>query len=457
MDAEYWINLAKKHWSQPQGLLFALVAAALAGIAFSERLPTFWALLFSGAVALALIFFWVISRRLPRCPRRKLGFIVFFACDDSKIQKHFQSDFLNQLEMLLSSGPAGKVFWFKDLSNKNGVKITTAGDADSLRRKTRASFFLFGTVRSRGKGKSRKHYVDIKGMVWHGSIAEHNKKLLEREFSELLPARVEVPDSGTLPAFELTSQLAGIASEYILSVALECAGALNEAELLLNDLEPKVQGANVQRGLRIAQRIPTRRMEICIARARRLYSQWRESHNSELLADVDKFLDMVPESERGRPQWKVFKAILKVATGDDFDSAERILAGCEKGDPTIQLNHAFLRACRGDLRGATRHYRNAKPGLVDLILVGEVMDFIEWYRSRGSRLYAELTYCLLFISLEVLEDKDLSNKYLREFVGASKGAYSQEKYLVEKWMKHKGWMVHSAVHSGSGSVNLTGN
>jgi hypothetical protein len=226
-----------------------------------------------------------------------------------------------------------------------------------------------------------------------------------------------------------------LASEYIIAVALECAGALNEAELLLDDLEPKAANANVvQHGLKIAQRIPTRRMEICVARANQVYKQWRDSRSDDLLVAIDELLNQVPTSERKRLPWLGLKAIVQVAHEDDLQAAEQTVLSCGREQPTTQMNLAFLKACHGDLRGATRHYRNAKGANVNLELVEEIMDFIEWYRLFKPALDVEMCYCLGFISLEIIKDTILANQYFTRFAEVADDRYRQEQLLVEKWM-----------------------
>lgn len=440
MDIEGYLKSIKSHWPRPVGLAIAWILSLSIGVGIGEVLPNqirhapmLFALLL-GVLATAL---WLIARRVPKCPEGRVGFLIAISVEDEKTQRIFQRDFVDNLEGLLRSGELAGRVWVGVVPQHQLLRPLQQDQAVALRIKTRSSFVLHGQVRTRKEG-ILKHYIDLSGVVGHAETADHNKKNLTGEFSELLPRRIIAEEGSELPTFELTSALSSLVAKYIAGIAAYLSGLLDHAQQLYNDAETLAKRAAGAHPIaqKILDRLPTRRSELVITRARALYESWVDTRANSLLVAMDAELNKAPERAHELGEWKTLKAISLVASsGDDLSQIERLVEKLPDADPVTHMNKAFFDVVvRGDLRSAARRYRRAHELNVTVTTIEEVMSFLDWYKEYRPRIRCEVSYALGFIALHLLNDKALAKGSFDEFDQLRDGRYDTEAALVRKWM-----------------------
>lgn len=350
-------------------------------------------------LGLALTVAWVSHRRLKKCPAGKVGFLVAIAVDDDDTYKIFQRDFTQNIERLLLESGIKERVWVSELPQWRLDRQFNHDEAASLREAAGCTFVLYGQVRTR-KADRRKHYIDLFGLVGHAATEEHNTNRLRGEFIELLPRRIIAEEGSELPTFELNSALSSLVAKYIVGIAAYLSGALDAAEVLYKDARrlalPLASSHEVSQ--KILQRLPIRHSEIVITRARGAYQKWCGTRRDADLVEMGGILSTAPEEAHQLTEWRTLQAISLVATaGADLDQIEALVKSDPDGDPVKHLNLAFFDMARGDLRAASRHYRNAEQREVKLESLTEVISFLDWFKDFRPELRCEVGFALGFI------------------------------------------------------------
>ena len=438
MDTDGYLKLIKSHWSSPVGLAVACIFAITIATGVGELVPSqikqapivLGVLLCALATAL-----WLRARAIPKCPDGRLGFLIAISVEDEATQRIFQRDFIGNLEGLLRSGELANRVWVGVLPQRHLPVALRQNEAIAWRKSTRSSFVLYGQVRTRKEGVL-KHYIDLSGVVGHAKTADHNKNKLSGEFSELLPRRIIAEEGSELPTFELSSTLSSLVAKYIAGIAAYLSGLLDAAEQLYNDAESLANAAGSHEiAQKVLERIPTRRSELVITRARALYEIWVETRANEPLVAMDAELNTAPEVAHDLPEWKTLKAIgLVASSGDDLSPIEMLVEKLPDNDPVTHMNKAFFDVVRGDFRSAARRYRRASDQGVTMSTIEEVMSFLDWYKVYRPSTSCEMNFALGFIALHLLNDKVLAKPSFDEFDRLRDGRYDTEADLVNKWM-----------------------
>lgn len=437
MEIAPLIKETRDNWPQALGLSLAWIfSIALAALLILPLTSKGVALVAGTLCGLVLTCLWISARRLKRCPEGKFGFVIAISVESGDTYPLFERDFLQNLETLLGAGALAENMWVYVVPQFHLLRPLTPQRAIFIREQTRSAFVLHGQLRTRQEGIKR-HYLDLSGVVGHSETSDDNKKRLTKEFTELLPKRSIASEGAELPAFELTSSLSSAVAKYIAGIAAYLSGASEYAVALyshaLTLAKPKAEEHEV--ASKIAERIPIRLSEVAITRAAVVYQSWRETRSPLALKELVTVLSSAPGAAHNFPQWKALTAISTVASaGDDFDQIEALINKLPLNDPAAQMNLAFCDVVRGDLRGATRHYRRAHDLRVELETIEEVMSFFEWFQDFRPQFEAEVNFALGYISYYLLDDMRLAEEFFERFRAARGAKYQDEDKLVDKWL-----------------------
>lgn len=433
--AESAIEAIEKRWAKRSGLLVALLVYLLVCSSLATFLPGKWVgagfLLGTALIATA----WSLSRRMRKCPRDKVGFVIAIHYETEELRRLFRSDFVDHLRRLLVEGDGAGRFWVHEQATEESI---TLDQARVLRERIGAAFVLFGRVRTRGS-KDPKRIVDLRGLVAHAPLNEKNRKLLEKEFSELLPRRLIADAGSELPGFELGSALAHVVARYIIGIASECSGDFDYAASLFKDAErgARTLASSAVSPLvkKILERIPIRFAEMEMARARQHYNAWRQSGDDASVAEMHRHLMSAPKVAEGMLEWRTLMAIYEILSKGSYKKARGLIVASGSKDAITKLNIAFLDAISNNLKGCVRNYRAAASMGVTLESAEEVMDFIDVYRERNPDARAVLSFALGFIAYAILEDRILAGRHFDEFVRLDREqCFSEQARLVPKWL-----------------------
>ena len=420
-------------WPRPLGLASALALVLMSTWPLSQKMGLRSTAVAAVLLSIAVIAIWLYQRRYPRCPKGKFGFVIAISVDDPSTYKMFQRDFVEHIARQLRAGAMGEHVWVSELQQFRLARALDDDEARLVRERSRASFVLFGQLRTRDED-TKRHYLDLRGLVGHAETQDSNKSKLVGEFTELLPSRVIAESKNALPVFEMTSTLSSIVAKYISGIAAFLSGFKEAAETLYNDaadLAKRQTGVPVAE--KILERLPTRLSEISISNGRHHYERWKETRDDADLHNMRAALSKAPSAASSFPEWRTLNAISSVALGASADEIEAHLGRLPSNEPVAQMNAAFLSAWRGDLKSAARHYRNADQLNVSLETIEEVIEFLLWFRDFRPEAYVPMSFALGFISLVLLKDKRLAVSYFADFQARRGSAYDHESTLITKW------------------------
>ncbi|MCE3003868.1 MAG: hypothetical protein LW860_14385 [Xanthomonadaceae bacterium] len=337
---------------------------------------------------------------------------------------------------MLSQGDTFSAIDLLELPYARRLEIDTAEHARALQRKSKAAFVLYGRLRCRDAG-TRIWRLDIRGLVSHGEIGHNNQKRLEREFSELLPRKKELPDHSALPEFELLSAVVDLVSRYVIAIAINVSGDPRRASSLFQTVADACSNQDLTTEpviTSIRDRLPIRFYEVFTWAAQLELRNWLNTRDEKRIAEATIQLERVPTSERHRPDYLGTLALCKFVASRDLRGAEALLKSPKATNPAFEMSLAFLASYRGNLRAACRHYRKAQELRATDLTLSEVREFLDWFQTTGER-PAELAFIRGFIEYLFNRDKARAEKRFREFNHlAPKDQYPRERELVRKWL-----------------------
>ena len=411
------VRFLEKHWFEKSGLVTAIVAiAVIEAYLLTVGKASWWVtIIVLIASVISLVVVWWISRRPPKTPKGKVGFLVSIACADDEESEKLREDFVIPLRQLVKSGRAGGIFHFIELPQHLARNILEADDAQSLRIRSRSHFMIYGRVRLRKLGGKDHHVIDLEGIVAHNPIPDSVKQSFEHEFAELLPRRVRISTENDLWSFQFTSEWADIVARYIIGIAAAYSGDLDYAEKLYNDALERLNGKNPEFPvyLKLTERIPVRVSELYETRAFVARRAWVDTHDASYIDELGSNLGKVLASRRELPLVLNLSAIHAFLKDRDTDGAITYLKKSKSEDlGVLHYNMAFLDCYKGDLRSAIRRYRQAIMFTVEPDVISQIEDFMCWVLELEPGQY-QLHYCLGFFNWKTKGDEIQAKKILK--------------------------------------------
>lgn len=430
-------------WFKKAGLIASIIAAVSGELVWLANVNAAWwvTLTITLGTALIITLSWLGSRRPTRTKKDKIGFLVSIACSDDLEAKKLREDFVIPLRNLIKSGRTGGAFHFIELPKHLADSVLDADDAQVVRVRSRAHFMLYGRVRLRTIDGKDHHVIDLEGLVAHKPVPDHLQESLSREFTELLPRRVQLTTDNDLLAFQFTSEWADIVAKYIIGIAAALSGDLVYAENLYTDAAGRLNGkdARFPAYAKLAERIPLRLSELYEARARVAYDRWSVDHDVNHITDLGKFLARVEESRKANPAILNLLAIHKLLAENDAGAAlEYLKSSKETQNAVWHYNVAFLLAYSGDLKSAIRYYRKGTQYELDPNGIAQIEDFICWVIEQQPDRY-QLEYCLGFFNWKVKGDVLQAKKDFQSFLDhCDDNSFQKEKELAIRWLEELG-------------------
>ncbi len=408
----------EKSWFEKKGLAAALIVCA----------PTFPLLLGHagiGGAALGTVVvwgavsgLWYWTRQPETTPEGKIGFVISISCSDDGESKKLQEDFVRPLRDLLKSGRTGYVFHAIEIPQHIASRIQDVEAAQTLRIKCKAHFVIYGRVRLREISGKEVHILDLEGIVAHQPVPESVGNLLAREFSELMPRKIQIEKENDLLAFQFTSEWADLVSRYIIGLAAEISGDWDYAETLFRDARNRLHGKSTNFPIyqKLKDRLPLRISELSLARARVSYDKWAETKDSSFLLQCERHLGTLVKTHQEDRGTLNLRAILAFVLKRDVEQSIALLKRVKAiGQPLWHLNMAFLLGYKGELKNAIRHYRLAANSEADPETLTQVEDFIVWVLECEPEKY-QLHYCLGFFNWQLKGDPERAIHDLNDYL-----------------------------------------
>jgi hypothetical protein len=435
---EALIKFIQKNWHTVLGLLSAGSLIALISFELVRHLGLPWYIALGGGTIGFVItaWYWHRGRSIPKNPRGRFGFMVAVCCSDEKQQAKVREDFVQQLRALIKEGSAVSTFNFVEVPDRVAPRLLELDELERARRKANAHFAIVGRVRLRDFDGKPHHVIDIRGLVAHKGLDKAVHETFQKEFSELLPQRIQFPQDSDLLSFEFTAELADIVARYIIGLAAALSGDLDYAERMYTSVSEKLSRTK-QKFLvleKIRTRLPFRFFEINEARAKHAYDLWRAAKTDENVATLGAHLAKIPdEPYAGRVL--PLRAIHAVVGRRDIARARQIMIQFNAPENAVwHFNLAFLDAYDGQMRRAIDHYRNGSRAVIEEARLADIEEFINWALEANPDKY-QFHYCLGFFNWKVRGDLRLAKRYFMNFLSQARASEFQgEQRLARKWL-----------------------
>lgn len=441
MENSELIPFIEKHWYSPVGIVIAelVLALALATITNQLGISLVYALCIIFVSLLILIIVWFNSKKPPKTPPNKIGFLVSIYCSNEQDQLKVKEDLLVPLKKHIQSGQTGQVFHFMELQQHNAALCLDNEFAQKIRVESRAHYMLFGRVRKRSLDDGKVHYFfDLEGAVSHAEIPNQLSQNLSIEFTELLPRKVQILAEQDMFSFQFTSEWAGLVAKYIIGIAAACSGDLIYAEKLYDDVlfGLNSQDTNFPVFAKLKERLPVRKAEVYEAMATAYHRRWVDSRDYEHINYMHAWLEKIESSQKMRPGVQYLYAICAFVKDADADVAIDYVSNIrQENDPVWHLNLAFLYGYKGNLQKSIRHYRSAAQLNIQIDTVNQVESFINWVIDNFPE-KIQLNYILGFFNWQIRGDTSLAKKNFEFFLKmAGDGKFAKEQELAKKWLK----------------------
>lgn len=441
-DIEKVISILKKGWTQPHGLLAAILVSFVAEIALitatspSPKADTLIILIPSLTIYIA----WLWTRRLPKRKKGKVGFAVSLWCSDEEAACKVREDFVLSLQKLIKSGRTGSSFQFMEIPAYKAEKIVDPDDAQELRLKTKANFIIYGRVRRRRVDGSERYFLELDGLVAHKPISNDISQRIANEFSELLPRKVILAQENDLLSFQFASEWADVVAKYVIGISAAVSGDLHYAEKLFSDSLTRVQqiSGDFPVFTKLKERIPQRLAEIFQARAQHAYDMWKETHDEAHIDNLGELLNQygVEVETRITPMMLTLSSIYHFLSDRNIDGSIDCLKQIptESRDAVWHFNQAFLSAYQGDLRQAIRSYRKGMDFPITTDLITQVEDFLCLIVGQEPD-KVQLHYCLGFFNWKIKCDYLQAANDFRKFLSSETTAkFQKELKLSTQWL-----------------------
>lgn len=431
-------EFSAKKWYEISGLVIAIVVCTIVaeGLLVAGN-ATWWINLTVVALLNAILgLVWWVSRKAPKTPKGRIGFLVSVTASDDAESQRLREDFLVPLQKLIKSGNTGKAFHFMRLPGHLAEKIVDQDDAQRARIRSRAHFILYGHVKRRTIGGKEHHVIELDGIVTHREVPDEVSKKLAQEFSELLPRRVNIPTENDLLAFRFTSEWAELVAKYIIGIASALSGDLAYAKELYLDALDRLNAQNKSFPVyqKLSVRLPIRISEIYETYARLELSSWTEDHDAAHIQAMSEYLTKA--TGPNTTSLITTKAISVFLSKRNSDEAIALLKQIhDENDALWHYNMAFLQGYKGNLKSASRHYNQASLWPIEPVSLAQIEDFICWTLEQEPKKY-HLYFCLGLFNWKAKGDFAQARMDFERFLAEGQTRdYPKERQLATEWIE----------------------
>ncbi len=422
IDLKEVLNLIGSKWPRKSSLLIALLIVLfsllwmfsginIVEVSLNELIITICTLILVFSV-------WLISTKVKRASKGKIGFGVAITTETKKQRKQIASDFVETLRDLLFQGNLRYQFSFIELSQYHSAKIKNAEDAENYLRTTKCQFLIFGRARIRQIEGKDNHFLNMEGIVAHRHVPEKISKHLGVEFAELFPRKLQLLSENDLFLFEFTSQWVNFVARYIIGIASLISGNVEYAQELFEDLQRKIdqQQTNLPAIVKIRRRLPGRLTEVYLTQVKFNHAIWRRNRDQDSLNRTKFFLDKLESLSPNDYTGHLLRGIWHFVANRDIPAAKREVRKCRYiREGTWCYSYAFLCAYEGNMKEAIKYYRLAFKYKYETNVPFEIEEFIDWVLKLEPD-KVQLHFCLGFVNYRGKGDKLQALRDFEKFI-----------------------------------------
>jgi len=410
MDVEKLLYIAEDKLPQIRILivgLFVILGAIVAinglvidfanYVGFQIR-PFFYPLLF-----IIWIAYWAFNKfRLPRNKKNKVGIVIAIYSENEKERQKLKADFISKLKKDLQQEGilnfSNVIFLKNHLSNQIKEADNPRTKLESVNKKIKAHFYVWGDVKKRPDGdEGEKYFINFQGYVIHKPISHSLSQTISIDFSKVLPREVNFLEKRSFKGFEASATIVHLAAKYIIGIAAFVSHDPQLALKLHNGLKDQF---NAFRPLPPHLQDIRNRIPLLISDEKLWIAEWHFENNR--IAEVKQFLqEAIAENDNNYGAW-LFKAKIDFLVDNNVDEAMKSVSKAEryaKNTSEWRYSKAFLYFWKEDYQNALKLCQKIKNQsyLAESITLEEVRKFNINLLS-GTNPKAQLYFWIGFLS-----------------------------------------------------------
>ena len=408
----------EKNFYAPQGLISILLIESVLLLDFLE---VNYKLYLMGIIIVITTIIWFYLRRIPRTKPNKVGIVIAISTENKNEYKMIKADLIHNLSELLTNSNKKHDFQIIVYPEYYAKKVNLSSDEEIKKYglKSKASFIIFGRSRSQRKVQGRSYIaLNLRGMVFHKVVDENIHMNLEKEFTELFPSNLLIPEDNELFGFELTSQWIAMTSKYIIAIASMISWdfeyAIDLFESLMDIIKQSPNSIN-DVPKKIKERIPRHLIGMYHALAIHQNMEYRKYHDKQYLDLMKIYLDKIENLDENYYPHKLTKSIYFFYQGE-VAAAKALIDSCSgETDSGWRYSQAFLLAYENKLSKAHSMYMKAFSAEIDQYLLLDIESFINDVLFQEPQ-KCQLYYCLGLINFHKKKDYFLAKNDFEMFL-----------------------------------------
>lgn len=249
---ELIINLIRKYYYKPAGLLVGILAILLLLESFNDS----FSLIFKSLEIRIIIyvipnFLWIIiwfytTKYFPRVKEGKIGIVIAINTENEKQKNRIKVDFTKRLNEDLDRHNLKNLFHLlllndhqsllaskilndytdkrKEYGNNKSAKLESLSIPKEFRKwknfnkKIRGHFFIWGSIIERME-KEKKYLLDVSGLVIHRPLNLALRDKMKSQFLAVFPKEISFYEKFEISGFKFTADTIYIAARYITGLA----------------------------------------------------------------------------------------------------------------------------------------------------------------------------------------------------------------------------------------------
>jgi len=388
MDIEKLLYITEEKLPQIKTLILGLfvilgiiitinsLATDLANFVGFKLRPFLYPLLF-----ILWIGYWVFNKfRLPRNKKNRVGIVIAIYSENEKERQKLKADFISKLKKDLQQEGilnfSNVIFLKNHFSNQIKESENPRAKLESINKKIKAHFYVWGDVKKRPDGdEGEKYFINFQGYVVHKPIPQSLSQTISIDFSKVLPKEVNFLEKRSFKGFEASATIVHLAAKYIIGIAAFVSQDPQLALKLHNGLKDQF---NAFRPLPPHLQDIRNRIPLLISDETLWIAKWHFENNR--INEAKSFLEKsLSENNNNYGAW-LFKAIIDFIVDKKIDEALKSIKKAEqyaKNTFEWRYSKTFLYFWKEDYQNALKLCQKIKQQsyLMEPITLEEVRKF----------------------------------------------------------------------------------
>jgi tetratricopeptide (TPR) repeat protein len=388
MDIEKLLYIAEGKLPQIRTLIFGLFVILGIIVAMNSLVVDFANFIgfkirpfLYSSLLLLWIGYWALNKfRLPINKKYKVGIVIAIYSENEKERQKLKADFISKLKKDLQQEGilnfSNVIFLKNHFSNQIKEADNPRQKLESINKKIKAHFYVWGDVKKRPDGDDgEKYFINFQGYVVHKPISQNLSQIISIDFSKVLPQEVNFLEKRSFKGFEASATIVHLAAKYIIGIAAFVSQDPQLALKLHNGLRDQF---NAFKPLPSHLQDIRNRIPLLISDEKLWIARWHFENNR--VNESKQFLqEAISENNNNYGAW-LFKAMVDFLIDKNVDEAMKSVIRAEryaKNTFEWRYSKAFLYFWKEDYQNALKICQKIKQQnyLMESFTLEEVRKF----------------------------------------------------------------------------------